>query len=279
MQMKDGPSNIFRFFRFAPHLLCVVACLFSVSFLPLANAATSSRDQPSSNVAEQYLLVAVNQERAARGLPQLQQDPSLARAAHVHASEMARYRRISHQFPGEPDLAERGAQSGARFSKISENVALGPNAAALHEIWMSSKEHRNNLLDPNVNAIGVAVISWDGEFYAVEDFGTLVRSTSYNTQESAVAQLLIQRGLAVGPASNTATLSEARQTCTMESGYAGQHKPWFVMRYTASRLNRLPGQLESRIQSGRYHRAVVGACSADNGSFTAYNIAVLLYPK
>ncbi|WP_255460974.1 CAP domain-containing protein [Edaphobacter albus] len=248
-------------------------------FLPIADAATSSQRQPSPNVAEQYLLVAVNQERAARGLPQLQNDPLLAHAARLHALQMARYNSISHQFPGELDLAERGAQAGVRFSKISENVALGRDASALHEIWMHSPKHRANLLDPHVNVIGVAVVARDGQFYGVEDFGALVLATPYNSQESAVAQLLAQRGLSVGPANRTATLSEARQTCTMETGYAGQYKPWFVMRYTASRLDRLPEQLESRIQSGRYHRAVVGACSVDNGSFTAYNIAVLLYLK
>jgi hypothetical protein len=65
----------------------------------------------------------------------------------------------------------------------------------------------------------------------------------------------------------------------MDTGFAGQHKPWFIMRYTASRLDQLPSQLESRINSGRYHQAVVAACSDNNtGPFTAYNIAVLLYP-
>jgi len=65
----------------------------------------------------------------------------------------------------------------------------------------------------------------------------------------------------------------------MDSGFAGQHKPWFIMRYTASRLDQLPSQLESRISSGHYHQAVVAACSDNNnGPFTAYNIAVLLYP-
>jgi hypothetical protein len=191
---------------------------------------------------------------------------------------MARYNRVSHQLPGEPDLSERGAQSGIHFSKISENVAQGTDASTLHEVWMNSKEHRNNLLDPNVNAIGVAVVSRCGQFYAVEDFGALVRSTPYNAQESAVAQLLTQRGLSVGPGSGTATLTEARQTCRMETGHAGRYKPGFIMRYTASHLDRLPSQLESRIQSGRYHRAVVAACSGETGPFTAYNIAVLLYP-
>jgi hypothetical protein len=51
------------------------------------------------------------------------------------------------------------------------------------------------------------------------------------------------------------------------------------MRYTAGRLNELPSQLQSRLNSGKYHQAAVGACiSTDSGPFTAYNIAVLLYP-
>jgi len=48
---------------------------------------------------------------------------------------------------------------------------------------------------------------------------------------------------------------------------------------TAASLNAIPSQLKSRITSGKYHQAVVGACPATRkSSFTAYNIAVLLYP-
>jgi hypothetical protein len=51
------------------------------------------------------------------------------------------------------------------------------------------------------------------------------------------------------------------------------------MRYTAGDLTRLPDQLKTKLMSGKYHQAVVGACDAHNTeAFTAYNIAVLLYP-
>jgi hypothetical protein len=50
------------------------------------------------------------------------------------------------------------------------------------------------------------------------------------------------------------------------------------MRYTAASLNEIPTQLKTRLTSGKYHQAVVGACSANNsGPFSSYNIAVLLY--
>jgi hypothetical protein len=51
------------------------------------------------------------------------------------------------------------------------------------------------------------------------------------------------------------------------------------VRYTAASLDQIPNQLKGRLSSGKYHQAVVGACTADRKSpFTAYNIAVLLYP-
>jgi hypothetical protein len=144
---------------------------------------------------------------------------------------------------------------------------------------MRSKGHRDNLLDPHVNVVGIAVVIRDGQFYAVEDFASTVESLNFSQQEITVAQVLSQTGLTVGPSSRTATLADARRACAMDSGFAGAHKPWFIMRYTASRLDQLPSQLESRISSGRYHQAVVAACSDNNtGPFTAYNIAVLLYP-
>jgi len=261
--------------------LRIALCLSASIFLPLPGVAASPSPmaRPAPNVAERYLLAAANQERAARGIPQLHNDPVLAQAARLHALQMAEHAGISHQFPGEPELSERGARAGAHFSLITENVAEAPDSSMFHDLWMHSKGHRANLLDPAVNVVGIAVVSRGGQFYAVEDFASTVESMSFNQQESTVARLLAQSGLAVGPSSKTATLEDARRTCGMETGYAGQHRPWFIMRYTASRLDELPTQLESRISSGRYHQAVVAACSDNNtGPFTAYNIAVLLYP-
>jgi len=232
----------------------------------------------SANVAEQFLLTAANQDRTARGLQPLRLDPTLAQAALAHAREMASHRDISHQFPGEPKLSERGASAGARFSLISENVAEAPIATMIHDLWMRSKGHRENLLDPKVDAVGIAVIMRDHEYYAVEDFADLVQPLSFNAQESAVASLLAKSGMEIA---NGKVMSEqdARQTCSMSTGYAGSRQPWYIMRYTAQSVTELPAQLMSRLSSGKYHQAVVGACSEGaSAPFASYNIAVLLYP-
>jgi uncharacterized protein YkwD len=230
------------------------------------------------NVAEQFLLSAANVDRAARGLPILHYNPTLAEAARFHAREMAAHGDISHQFPGEPELSERGAKAGAHFSVISENVAETTDASRLHDLWMHSEGHRRNLLDPAVDSVGISVVFKNNKAFAVEDFANTVQSLTFDEQESTVAQLLAESGLKIA-GSNFVSEEEARKTCTMSTGYAGHRQPWFVMRYTADHLNELPSELESKLHSGRYHRAVVGACSdPETSPFTGYNIAVLLYP-
>jgi len=65
----------------------------------------------------------------------------------------------------------------------------------------------------------------------------------------------------------------------MDSGYAGSRKPWFVMRFTSGDLSHLPQILTDKLATGRYRQAAVGACPATGTqNFSAYNIAVLLYP-
>jgi hypothetical protein len=258
--------------------LCKLTLAVALLLLPcaLAQQPVNSTDTPT--IAEQYLLSAANQERAARGLPLLHRDSQLARAAAQHAQAMAAHASISHQFPGEPELSSRGAAMGVAFSLISENVAEAPSAVQIHDMWMHSPEHRANLLDPQVDVVGIRVIEREGELYAVEDFAKLVPSNSLQQQESAISALIAQAGRVTLDVS-AGGISAARQTCALSSGFAGTRKPWFVMRFTSSSLTQLPAELKTRLASGRYHQAAVGACTVNSSSpFTGYNIAVLLYP-
>jgi uncharacterized protein YkwD len=250
--------------------------LFSFGSALSIQAKAPSIDSPS--VAEQYLLSAANQERTSRGLHKLNRDPILTKAAAFHALQMAEHGDISHEFPGEPDLSVRGANAGVHFSLISENVAEAPDSVVIHDMWMHSDGHRANLLDPNVNVVGISVIARNEQLYAVEDFASTVESLTLSEQESTVTTLLLRSGVTISTNSGV-TIDDARQTCTMHTNHVGMRKPWFIMRYTASTLAELPAELKTRLNSGKYHQAAVGACSAsDSSPFTAYNIAVLLYP-
>jgi hypothetical protein len=256
--------------------LCLLLGFAAAACLLPCTLALGASD--NATLAEQYLLAAANQERASRGLTLLRRDPQLARAAATHASAMAAHESISHQFPGEPELTNRGAAAGVAFSAISENVAEAPSVIQIHDMWMHSDHHRANLLDPAIDSAGISVVARGRELYAVEDFAKTVRSASFEEQESAIASLLARQGR-MTLVSDRDSVSAARATCAMSTGYAGSRKPWFVMRFTSDSLTRLPDELTTHLATGRYHQASVGACAGDRQTgFTSYNLAVLLYP-
>jgi uncharacterized protein YkwD len=119
---------------------------------------------------ERELFDAMNRERVAHELPLLRWNDSLAVAARKHASEMAHKDALSHQFPGEPNLPTRVKQTGAHFVWLSENVALGPNASTIHASFVKSPNHRSNILDTDMNVVGVGIVERNGQLFAVEDF-------------------------------------------------------------------------------------------------------------
>ncbi len=259
--------------------VCLQRALLALFLLTTCLAHAVTRGVVSGpNVAEQLLLSEANKDRIAHSLNALTRDPMLSQAALYHAFQMADHADISHGFPGEPDLSQRGASAGVRFSLITENVAEAQDPTVIHNLWMNSSGHRANLLDPAVNVVGIAVVTRNNEVFAVEDFASTVESLSLNEQELTVAALLNTSGLTIGNA-DTQNVANARQTCTMSTGYAGLRQPWYIMRFTASRLDQLPQQIKTRLVSGKYRQAVVGACpSSDSGAFSSYSIAILLYP-
>lgn len=240
---------------------------------PLARA--QSGDLPENLLPQANQLVDLaNQARAEAGLSPLYWDPALAQAALLHCVRMTAGGAISHQYPGEPDLATRGAQAGAHFGMIEENIAIGNDAAQIHSEWMRSPGHRANMLNPQVDRVGVAVLESRGILYAVADFSYAVRELTPSQVEAVIANLLRHSGLTV-----LADPGPARSYCSTEQGPFGEPQPGFKMLWQSPDLTTLPQQLTSHIATGQYHGADIGNCPAggkQNG-FTAYRIAVLLY--
>jgi Cysteine-rich secretory protein family len=250
--------------------LAIVAAVVLAALLltPISHAAAS----PQDGSPESMLLDAANHSRAAAGLPPLRWDAALAVAARQHAQRMAQQNTLSHQFPGELPLQQRAMQAGARFSVIAENVAVGPTVLGLHTQWMNSPPHRANLLDRELNAVGIAVVQSGEELFGAEDFSAAVALLGLDAQELQVSSRLAARGVPLLHATDM-----ARKTCKMERGWAGE-RPVTVVRYETADLGHLPADLEQRVRGGKYRGAAVGACEAGGaGGFTRYRIAVLLY--
>lgn len=238
-------------------------------------ASAQSPDIPSAiSLQEQSLFAATNRARADQGLAPLRWDDALAAAAKTHAEWIVQNSQLSHQYPGEADLAARAAQTGAHFQSVAENIAMGASAGQIQKQWMNSPPHRANILDPQLNAVGFSVIERAGYLYAVADFDRSVAALTPEQAEAAVERLLVARSIRIA-GSNL----DARQTCEMTHGSAGGSHPLFVMRWQNSDLSALPPALEGKLKTGRYQSAAVGACASANAesAFTTYRIAVLLY--
>jgi hypothetical protein len=232
-----------------------------------------NKPSPAPSPTEQALFQLANQTRAAHNLPPLQWDNAIASAARTHDQRMIREPGPpEHQYPGEPDLTARGAQAGAHFTTIAENLARGADPKQIHQTWMNSPTHRANLLDPNLNAIGIAVIDSMGSLNAVEDFSHSAPVQSYSSLAQRVADVLQAHG--IGPAESN---QDAQTTCTMQRGAVGTAK--LVVQWDGPDPTLLPDALIREIATGKYSSAEVGVCASKqpNPGFTTYNVAVLLY--
>jgi hypothetical protein len=239
-----------------------------------SSAISQNNGTPNGSPEEQALLQLANQARAQHHLPPLTWDSALAIAARNHLRWVIRNPgELRHQYPGEPDLATRGANAGARFSTISENIAAhGQTPADLQQIWMTTAPHRANLLDPNLNVVGIAVVENQGLLFAVQDFGRSVAALTPESVEHQVAKLLQARGFPPAPSNQ-----DARKTCTMPQGQAGT--PKLVIQWDGSDITHLPDAVLQNLDKTKYTSAAVGACPGrqPNQQFTTYHIAVLLY--
>jgi hypothetical protein len=244
--------------------LCVVATSFA------APAAAPARP---SNSAEQMLYDAVNRERASLGLRQLQWDTALANAARLHTTLLADHDALSHRFDGEADLQTRLRMAGASFRLVAENVAAAPDVTTLHIAWMNSAPHRANILDPQVDSIGIAIERRGQEYYATQDFAAVVAPLSREEQEQQVAHLLQASGLSL-----TGNVEEARRNCEQNRSAFGA-QPAAIARFETSDLNHLPPDLARTIASGRFRGAAVAACELPAGAtpFARFKLTVLLY--
>lgn len=127
---------------------------------------------PYYSQAEYQLLDLANRARAEAGLASLQVDQGMTRAARKHSALMASQKRLAHALPGEPTLPQRlAATTTMQLGAEGENIDFAPSAAEAHRRFMHSPHHRENLLNPDYNVAGFAVVRKGNMFYVTEDFG------------------------------------------------------------------------------------------------------------
>jgi uncharacterized protein YkwD len=129
---------------------------------------------PSSGGAEGALIAAINNFRAAHGLPPLSVHPNLSDKARAWAAHMASGG-CGMGGNGAPNICHSNLSDGitAQWRLLEENVGMiGPktNVAGMESAFENSPMHAGNMLNNQINYIGVGVAYVGDYMYVAEEF-------------------------------------------------------------------------------------------------------------
>ena len=101
------------------------------------------------------MLRLVNEEREKAGIMPLELDDTLTAAANIRAKEICEV--FDHTRPNGENFRSLLKEMGTDASYAGENINKGTfeNPKFAMELWMSSKAHKSNILNPNYKYIGI----------------------------------------------------------------------------------------------------------------------------
>jgi uncharacterized protein YkwD len=107
----------------------------------------------------------LNAERVAAGLAPLRVAVELNLAAEEHSRDMADSGLISHTGSDGSSIMQRISDAGYAWARCGENIAVGQRSPEeAMAFWMSSPPHRANILDPQMQEVGVGYMRQDAGF-------------------------------------------------------------------------------------------------------------------
>jgi uncharacterized protein YkwD len=162
-------------------LLCACSIPTSNQTTPAQAGTGAAGATAMENQIAQAVFQAINQSRAANGLPPLKWSIALASSARQHDLTMQAANTLSHQLPAEAAFGDRERQQGVNWSWAAENIGESSDqtvkgALGLHQAMMSEQPpddgHRQNILTTSGNIVGIAILidQQHGLLWLTEDF-------------------------------------------------------------------------------------------------------------
>jgi len=129
---------------------------------PPARVAISANDvtrRQDTAEAERELLLLLNRDREAAGLPALTRDARLQEIARDHSREMARTGEVFHvsDKTGGTEDRVRAAELSPMPHTLAENVGRAFSTAEVERGFMGSPGHRANILHAAITHVGIGV--------------------------------------------------------------------------------------------------------------------------
>lgn len=168
---------------FARRTVFLLSFLFLLVHVPCVagdKGAKSGKMEQSPLEIEQRIFEAVNGIRQKNGLRPLRHSPELQSMARLHSLDMADHDYLGHIDSRRQDLKARAQALNLKgWRMIAENIArtagYKQSDEAMLKEWLTSRQHRENILEREFDATGVGVVRDRGGYcYATQIF---IRST------------------------------------------------------------------------------------------------------
>ena len=106
----------------------------------------------------------INKVRGVAKRGMLRLDPELSRAARLHSREMVKLDKLYHT--PSPKLSKRVTN----WTVLGENVGVGGDVQSLHDAFMASPAHADNVLYDSFRHMGVGTVKADGKLWVTVIF-------------------------------------------------------------------------------------------------------------
>jgi hypothetical protein len=127
--------------------------VWSLALILLLSIVTPALASEATDLESDFLGL-LNDERRSNGLAPLLVMSELVAGARSQAQAMAEAGFLFHN----PDL---GSVLADGWAKLGENVGIGYSAESLHQAFMNSPGHRDNVLDTGYEYVGIGVVLED----------------------------------------------------------------------------------------------------------------------
>jgi uncharacterized protein YkwD len=143
--------------------------------------APSGLPKPQNlNAVANRVIALTNLQRQQVGLAPLKANPVLAAVAQSHTENMVVKDFYAHQDPSGLKAPDRIRKAGYNYLAAAENIGVGYNTAdSVVQAWMNSPGHRANIMNPNLQEIGVGFYFMENDpgsvnyrYYWTQNFGT-----------------------------------------------------------------------------------------------------------
>ena len=247
--------------------------------------------QQETSAIEEKLLELLNKERTVRHLNPLRSLPGFKAVAMGHSQDMATHQNLTHLSSSGKSYLDRVVDAGLSFIEIGENVAVSDtfDASFIHQGFMESPEHRDNILDPGYDTVGIGVVySQDGEYFVTQDFARSLNVLGTDEAEMAIKDEIntIRKNNALPPLSfhNVADSFARRHSRNRASGKPLQKIAEFFgethVHFVTTPLLAIPDNISREIASENYEVGAVGAWFGRLEDYPGgtYLITIFLFP-